>query len=96
VEFRARMAERQEDMQLAVEEQQLQKAAAVKQQESLTDDLRQKFTDLTEVSSALAFLQIVLHVHVAINCKSSFVSDVSRICCVFENRLFYCNISPIQ
>jgi len=48
--LQARLAARQADMELAVEDQQLQKTAAVKQQELASQDLQIKMSELTEVS----------------------------------------------
>jgi len=48
-EFEARLSERETEMQLAVEEQQLQKAAAVKQGETTADEIQRHCTSLLEV-----------------------------------------------
>ena len=48
-EFRTRLDEQMAEMQLAVEEQELQKAAAVKQGESATDEVQRQCTCLLEV-----------------------------------------------
>ena len=49
-ELQARLADRQADMELAVEDQQLQKTAALKLQEMASQDLQMKISELTEVS----------------------------------------------
>lgn len=50
-EFRERLNEQLAEMQLAVEEQELQKAAAVKQGEVTADEIQQQCTSLLEVFS---------------------------------------------
>ena len=49
-EFRVKMNEQLSEMQLAVEEQELQKAAAVKQGETAADEIQRQCTSLLEVS----------------------------------------------
>ena len=49
-EFRVRLNEQLAEMQLAIEEQQLQKAAAVKQGETTADEIQKRCTSLLEVS----------------------------------------------
>jgi len=48
-EFRTRLNEQLAEMQLAVEEQELQKAAAVKQGETAADEIQQHCTSLLAV-----------------------------------------------
>jgi len=48
-EFRVRMNEQLAEMQLAVEEQELQKAAAVKQGATAADEIQRQCTSLLEV-----------------------------------------------
>ena len=48
-EFRARLDEQLAEMQLAVEEQQLQKVAAVKQGETAADEIQRQCASLLEV-----------------------------------------------
>jgi len=48
-EFRVKMNEQLSEMQLAVEEQELQKAAAVKQGETAADEIQRHCTTLLEV-----------------------------------------------
>jgi hypothetical protein len=48
-ELRARLADGQMEMELAVEDQQLQKTAALKQQEMATQDIQTKCRELEEV-----------------------------------------------
>jgi len=49
-EFRVKMNEQLSEMQLAVEEQELQKAAAVKQGETAADEIQRQCTSLLEVT----------------------------------------------
>lgn len=58
--MRARMADQQAEMELAVEDQQLQKTAAVKQQELATAQLQQKCDELVEVCMILYITGIVV------------------------------------
>jgi len=48
-EFRVRMSEQLAEMQLAVEEQELQKAAAVKQGETAADEIQKQCTSFMQV-----------------------------------------------
>ena len=49
------LKEREEDMKLAIEERELQKMAALSQQDNKTDELRQVITDLNAVSVICCF-----------------------------------------
>ena len=53
MEYRNLLSERQAEMQLAVEEQQLQKVAALKQQGTEADEIYRKYTELMEVTVLL-------------------------------------------
>jgi len=55
-EFRARLDEHLAEMQLAVEEQELQKVAAVKQGETAADEIQRRCTSLLEVLLSAQFI----------------------------------------
>ena len=77
-EFARALHEKQSEMALAIEERELQKMAALSQQDNKTDELQQRYEDVKQVHRALCdSTMCILHLHVH---HTSHAIDIARLC----------------